>query len=57
MEVLRPIPTSGTLTSSAKISAIYDKGKGALAVLDAITTNEKGEEVRNIKEGKKLIYL
>ena len=40
-----PIPTSGTLTTKPKISAIYDKGKGALVLLDAVTTDENGEEV------------
>ncbi|MEW5946593.1 MAG: MaoC/PaaZ C-terminal domain-containing protein [bacterium] len=40
-----PIPVKGTLTSKPKIAAIYDKGKGALVLLDAVTTNEKGEEV------------
>ncbi len=46
MEVRKhPIPTSGTLTTKPKISAVYDKGKGALVLLDAVTTDENGEEV------------
>jgi 3-hydroxyacyl-CoA dehydrogenase/3a,7a,12a-trihydroxy-5b-cholest-24-enoyl-CoA hydratase len=46
MEVRKhPIPTSGTLTNKPKISAIYDKGKGALVLLDALTTDENGEEI------------
>ncbi len=40
-----PIPTRGKLTTKPKVSAIYDKGKGALVILDAITTNDKGEEL------------
>ena len=46
MEVRKhPIPTSGTLTTKPKISAVYDKGKGALVLLDAVTTDENGDEV------------
>lgn len=40
-----PIPTSGTLTTQPVISAIYDKGKGALVLLDAVTTAENGDEI------------
>jgi len=46
MEVKKhPIPVSGTLTTQPTISAIYDKGKGALVLLDAVTTDESGDEV------------
>ena len=46
MEIRKhPIPTSGTLTTEPKISAIYDKGKGALVLLDAVTTDENGDEI------------
>jgi acyl dehydratase len=46
MEVKKhPIPTSGSLTTKPKISAIYDKGKGALVLLDASTVDENGEEI------------
>lgn len=46
MEVKKhPIPISGKLTTQPTISAIYDKGKGALVLLDAVTTDESGDEV------------
>lgn len=45
LEVRSPIPTSGTLTSKAKIAGVYDKGSGALVHLDVRTVNEKNEDV------------
>eukprot|EP01006_Ploeotia_vitrea_P027602 TRINITY_DN60378_c1_g2_i1.p1 TRINITY_DN60378_c1_g2~~TRINITY_DN60378_c1_g2_i1.p1 ORF type:complete len:750 (+),score=411.41 TRINITY_DN60378_c1_g2_i1:31-2280(+) len=45
MELKAPLPTSGTLTSQPRISALYDKGKGALLKLDVTTTDESGKEV------------
>jgi NAD(P)-dependent dehydrogenase (short-subunit alcohol dehydrogenase family)/acyl dehydratase/putative sterol carrier protein len=45
LEVKRPIPTSGTLTSHAKVAGLYDKGKGALLMLDVVTKDEKGQDV------------
>jgi len=41
-----PIPTSCVLISTPKISAIYDKGKGAVIIMDVITKEkESGDEV------------
>lgn len=45
LELRKPVPTAGVLTSVGKISGIYDKGKGALVTMDTITKDEKGEEV------------
>jgi (3R)-3-hydroxyacyl-CoA dehydrogenase / 3a,7a,12a-trihydroxy-5b-cholest-24-enoyl-CoA hydratase / enoyl-CoA hydratase 2 len=43
LELYRPLPVQGTVTSYPKISAIYDKGKGALVEIDVITKDSKGE--------------
>jgi acyl dehydratase len=46
MEIRKhPVPTSGRLTTQPVIKAIYDKGKGALVLLDAVTSDENGDEV------------
>jgi acyl dehydratase len=42
IDLRRPIPTRGKLTTTPTISAVYDKGKGALLVIDAETVDEKG---------------
>src|ERR1700693_6060615 len=36
------IPTKGTLTTNAKISAVYDKGSGAVIVVDSETKEAGG---------------
>jgi len=36
------LPTRGTLTTTPTIRAIYDKGKGALVIIDADTVDDKG---------------
>jgi acyl dehydratase len=43
LELRGPIPTRGKLTTTPKIAAIYDKGKGALIVIEAETVDERGE--------------
>jgi acyl dehydratase len=45
LEVRKPIPTTGKLLSKPRISALYDKGKGALVELDVDTVDESGEVV------------
>ncbi|MEK6606182.1 MAG: MaoC/PaaZ C-terminal domain-containing protein [Myxococcota bacterium] len=41
----RPIPPSGKLSTTSVVSAIYDKGKGALVIVDCETVDEKGERL------------
>ena len=39
----RPIPSSGEITTVATVKGIYDKTKGALAIVEASTVDEKNE--------------
>ncbi len=39
----KPIPTKGKLTTAGKVSGVYDKGRGALLVVEAETKDEQGE--------------
>jgi acyl dehydratase len=41
----RPIPPSGTFSTVAEVKGIYDKGKGALVVVEARTVDGKDEQV------------
>jgi len=45
LELKNPIPTSGTLTTTAQIRNFYDKGRGALLIVDATTSDESGKEI------------
>src|SRR5437870_3279453 len=42
IEVFAPIPTHAKVENTAKVTGVYDKGKGALLVIDATTTDEAG---------------
>ncbi|HEY5922270.1 MAG TPA: SDR family NAD(P)-dependent oxidoreductase [Kofleriaceae bacterium] len=42
-EVLRPLPTTGKLSTKAKIKDIFDKGKNALVVTEFTTYDENGD--------------
>jgi acyl dehydratase len=41
----RPIPPSGELVTTAEVTGIYDKGKGALVVVVARTSDEGGQQL------------
>jgi acyl dehydratase len=45
LELYKPIPVEGTLTSYPKIAGIYDKGKGALVELEVVSKDAGGEPV------------
>jgi 3-hydroxyacyl-CoA dehydrogenase/3a,7a,12a-trihydroxy-5b-cholest-24-enoyl-CoA hydratase len=45
LELKRPLPSEATLIQHAHISQIYDKGKGALVIVDVSSRDEQGEEV------------
>jgi acyl dehydratase len=41
----RPIPSDGRLATTSTVRALYDKGKGALAIYETKTVDSKGEPV------------
>uniref|UniRef100_H2YTE3 Peroxisomal multifunctional enzyme type 2 n=1 Tax=Ciona savignyi TaxID=51511 RepID=H2YTE3_CIOSA len=45
LELYKPIPTEGKLTSQASIAEVLDKGSGAAIITDIITRDESGEKV------------
>ena len=45
LEVPKPLPTEATVTTTGKITQVYDKGKGAVLVIESISTDDKGEVV------------
>eukprot|EP01118_Nematostelium_gracile_P006228 TRINITY_DN2009_c0_g1_i1.p1 TRINITY_DN2009_c0_g1~~TRINITY_DN2009_c0_g1_i1.p1 ORF type:complete len:186 (-),score=49.68 TRINITY_DN2009_c0_g1_i1:432-989(-) len=45
LELKAPIPTSGTISVSGRISGIYDKGKGALVVLESTSKDQNGNTI------------
>lgn len=44
-ELKRPLPTVATFTNQAHISHIYDKGSGALIIMETNTLDEDGDEI------------
>ncbi len=48
----RPIPTSGTVTQSGVVTDVFDKGKGALVMLEIVSTLERtGEPIFTNRAG------
>jgi len=45
VELLKPMPTSGTLTSRVTVADVLDKGKGAVILYDVDTFDEAGDKV------------
>jgi acyl dehydratase len=43
IEIHKPIPTSAEVKTTAKVTDLFDKGKGALLVLECVTSNGDGE--------------
>ena len=45
LELYGPLPASGTITNQAEISQVYDKGSGALIIVDINSTDQEGNLV------------
>lgn len=44
IEIHQPIPTSGTVSQKGRVVNVFDKGKGALIVMEIVSTDEKSGE-------------
>lgn len=44
IEVHKTIPTSGSVSQSGRVTGIYDKGKGALIVMEIVSVDDKSGE-------------
>jgi acyl dehydratase len=44
IEIHQPIPTSGTVSQEGRVVNVFDKGKGALIVMEIVSTDEKSGE-------------
>ncbi|XP_066944489.1 peroxisomal multifunctional enzyme type 2 [Macrobrachium rosenbergii] len=45
IEIVKPLPTSGTLHTGAKVADVLDKGSGAVLILDSETKDDSGSLV------------
>ncbi|MCA9944741.1 MAG: MaoC family dehydratase N-terminal domain-containing protein [Anaerolineales bacterium] len=45
LELKRPLPTAATIHNTAKITAVYDKGKGAVVLTETTSTDSQGNEI------------
>ncbi|MFN2118362.1 MAG: MaoC/PaaZ C-terminal domain-containing protein [Candidatus Promineifilaceae bacterium] len=45
LELFRPLPAQATITSQAAISHIYDKGSGALIIVDITSSDQDGQPI------------
>jgi 3-hydroxyacyl-CoA dehydrogenase/3a,7a,12a-trihydroxy-5b-cholest-24-enoyl-CoA hydratase len=45
LELFRPLPAAATINTQAKISQVYDKGSGALIIVDITSDDQNGEPV------------
>ena len=45
LEIRQPLPTSGRVTCKPKVSAVYDKGSGALVITDTPCYDASGTEI------------
>jgi len=43
IKVHKKVPVKGKLTTSGKVTGVYDKGKGALITLETVTSEENGD--------------
>lgn len=51
LTVHRPIPTSGSVTQEGSITGIFDKGRGALIVLEMVSKLDSGEKLFTNRAG------
>jgi acyl dehydratase len=54
-ELHRPLPPSGTVRATAKVTGIYDKGKGALVVTESTAVDPSSGEVLITSRGSAFI--
>lgn len=45
LEIHEPLPTHATITCAPRVSAVYDKGSGALVITDVPCYDEQGKEI------------